>query len=131
MAEMVALLLDAQMSTMAVKVENTSMLAENNALKAEVDRLRDWSAQQSRYKLTSIWGEGPAVAYSLKESQANGEPPHLLCPNCFAQTKKSFLAPYEHKSNKDGRQSGLACQCGCTVAYPWSGSPPTPQFAPD
>ena len=32
-----------------------------------------------------------AVAYMLKPEKRGSEPPHWLCPNCFANGKKTFL----------------------------------------
>jgi hypothetical protein len=59
------------------------------ALEAEVAQLKDWNAEKSNYELKTIgWG---SVAYMLKPEKRGSEAPHWLCPNCFANGKKSFL----------------------------------------
>ena len=59
------------------------------ALEAEVAKLKAWDAEQENYELKTI-GRG-AVAYMLKPEKRGSEPPHWLCPNCFANGKKTFL----------------------------------------
>ncbi|WP_019865682.1 hypothetical protein [Methylovulum miyakonense] len=69
--------------------QNTSMLAEVDNLKKEIARFETWESEKTRYKLTQI-GMG-VVAYALKEAEANGEPPHWVCTNCFGKSKKFIL----------------------------------------
>ena len=59
------------------------------ALEAEVTQLKAWEAEKANYELKQI-GMG-TVAYMLKPDKRGTEPPHWLCPNCYAQGKKSFL----------------------------------------
>jgi hypothetical protein len=61
------------------------------ALEAEVAQLKDWTAEKQNYELKPI-GEG-AVAYMLKPDKRGSEPPHWLCPQCFAKGQKAFLMP--------------------------------------
>lgn len=61
------------------------------ALEAEIVKLKDWNAEAQRYELADA-GLG-SVAYRLKPEEGMGEPAHWLCPNCFAESKKSFLVP--------------------------------------
>ena len=47
------------------------------------------AADLARYRLVSV-GKG-FFAYALKEADAAGEPPHLLCADCVAKGVKGFL----------------------------------------
>jgi len=58
-------------------------------LEAEVARLKDWDAEKQNYELKHI-GSG-SMAYMLKPDKRGTEPPHWLCPTCFAKGQKSFL----------------------------------------
>jgi hypothetical protein len=59
------------------------------ALETEVADLKAWDTEKQGYELKKI-GDG-TVAYMLKPDKRGTEPPHWLCPNCFAKSKKSFL----------------------------------------
>lgn len=77
-------MLDAQQTLL----EDTDTI---RALEAEIMKLKDWSAEAERYQPVDT-GQG-AIAYSLKSDMKTGEPEHWLCPNCFANRKKSYLQP--------------------------------------
>jgi hypothetical protein len=66
-----------------------AQLDQIRALEAEVARLKAWDAEKQSYELKGI-GSG-SVAYMLKPEARGSEPPHWLCPTCFAQGKKAFL----------------------------------------
>jgi len=70
-----------------------AQLDQIRALEAEVARLKAWDAEKQNYELKPC-GNG-AVAYMLKPAARGSEPPHWLCPNCFAGGKKSFLNPVQ------------------------------------
>jgi len=59
-------------------------------LKREAMRKENWEGESKRYRLHAI-PSGPNV-FALKESVAEGEPPHYLCANCFTRGQKSYLA---------------------------------------
>ena len=61
------------------------------ALEAEVARLTAWDAEAKDYELKKT-GFG-SIAFMLKPDARGTEPPHWLCPTCFAKRKKSFLQP--------------------------------------
>jgi hypothetical protein len=62
-------------------------------------------AEKQRYELKAI-GFG-AVAYMLKPEARGAEPPHWLCPNCYAQSKKGFFQP---TGKQEGRSWLYKCQ---------------------
>jgi hypothetical protein len=80
-------LLHAQGSIFAVNEKQQVLLDENRGLRDETAALKNWDQEKSRYELRAIQ-DGPLV-YCLKADQ--DEPPHSLCPNCFAQARKSIL----------------------------------------
>jgi len=67
------------------------------ALEAEVAGLKAWDAEKQNYELKPNYAG--AVAYMLKPEACGSEPPHWLCPNCFANRKKSFLLPTGRAGN--------------------------------
>jgi hypothetical protein len=69
----------------------SAQLDRIRALEAEVTSLKDWNADKQNYELKPIGGG--AVAYMLKPDKRGSEPPHWLCPTCFAKSQKSFLNP--------------------------------------
>jgi hypothetical protein len=61
------------------------------ALETEVARLKAWDTEKEKYELKPNYMG--AVTYMLKPEARGSEPPHWLCPNCYAHGKKSFLLP--------------------------------------
>lgn len=83
-----------------------------SALEAEVASLKAWDAEKKKYELKTI-GYGP-VAYMLKPEARGPEPPHWLCPNCYAKGEKAFFQPNGQRS---GRESMFVCaRCKGVIA---------------
>jgi hypothetical protein len=81
-------------------------------LETEVAGLKAWDAEKQRYELKTI-GYGP-VAYMPKPAARGSEPPHWLCPNCYAKGEKAFFQP---TGDRKGRESVYVCaRCKGTVA---------------
>ncbi|SDK37960.1 hypothetical protein [Microbulbifer yueqingensis] len=96
--------LEAQEQIMSLREGALELQEENQELKSRIRELEGkleaidfWENEKSRYYLVSPW-RGPAQAYALKKSESEGEPPHLVCSNCFHQRQKVILNP----KNKDG-----------------------------
>lgn len=90
--ELQTLILEAIDKNIASAQAQAMQLEEIGALKAKVARLEAWDREKERYELKKL-GHGGAVAYMLKPNARGSEPPHWLCPNCYGQSKKSFLQP--------------------------------------
>lgn len=90
--------------------QNRQALADQNrALEAELARMRDWKEETARYELREH-GSNRVLAYAMKAEQQGLHPPHSLCPDCLADTKKSILQPVRHFL---GRSESLFCnRCG-------------------
>lgn len=87
--ELNGIIISAQSSAIDAKAEQFDLLERIRALETELGRLKEWNAEKQRYKLTSFIPG--AVAYVLKQSEANGEPGHALCANCYERGVKSIL----------------------------------------
>lgn len=75
-------------------------------LQAEIDRMNDWTATASRYRLKDFGGQ--SFAYELIPDKANGEPLHLTCPECF-RTKNLSILQYDDTYHGRKRYECLAC----------------------
>lgn len=83
------LILSAQSSAIDAKLQQTTLLEQISALEAKIASFEKWDAEKQRYKLTQA---APGiVAHVLKRSEAQGEPGHALCPNCYEKRTKSIL----------------------------------------
>lgn len=92
----------------SVQVQNASLLQDKNNLEQEIVRFENWKGESARYQLHQI--ERGIVTYALKESMANGEPPHWLCPACYAKRQKSLL-------NRIGKTNTMDHHYKCLCGY--------------
>ena len=105
-----------------IQIENAALRRDKDDLQGEIDRMRAWGAEKERYVLSPILQSG--VAYCLKKSKSDGEAPHWLCPNCFTQSRKSFLTPYEGTRTAHGHPNGVACAtCSTKISYAFGNLP--------
>ncbi len=82
-------LLEAQGSLFEANEAYSARLKEIDDLKEEVISLRAWDGEAERYELKRYYPG--ALAYTLKASMANGQPPHYLCAHCYGKKQKSIL----------------------------------------
>ena len=87
--ELQGLMLETLEKAVAAREAESVHLDRICALEAEVTDLKNWNIEKANYELKSI-GPG-AVAHMLKRDKRGAEPPHWLCPNCYAKGQKSFL----------------------------------------
>ena len=90
--EIQSALLAAQNSALSATTAQFEMQERVRELEARLKASEDWEVQRARYDLVAPW-QGAAQAYALKESAAAGEAPHLLCTNCFHNSKRVVLNP--------------------------------------
>jgi ribosomal protein L29 len=95
--ELQSAILSAQSSALSANAEQSAMVEEIRELKKEIAKVKAWETEKQRYKLTNPWSGG--VAYALKETMANGEPPHLICTKCYEEGRKSILNPLKDANN--------------------------------
>jgi hypothetical protein len=94
--EIQSALLAAQNAALSATTAQFELQEKVRALEAQLKSVNDWEEQRTRYALVSPW-KGAAQAYALKQAHANGDEPHLLCANCFHNSKRVVLNP----SNRD------------------------------
>lgn len=76
-------LIEHQAAYFALAEKHQAVTMERDALKKELLELKQSKANLSRYELKAL---APGFsAYVLKESAAHGDPPHWLCPTCYAK----------------------------------------------
>jgi len=92
-------ILSAQDSALAAHANQATMIETIRNMKEEIARLETWSTERQRFKLTELWDSG-VVAYALKESMNESEPPHYICPNCYEEGRKSILNPQKHRNGR-------------------------------
>ena len=102
---------DALEKSIAARMAQSDQLDRINALEAELANLKAWDAEQEDYELVAL--NRGASAFMLKPHARSTKPPHWLCPNCFANRKKSFLLP---TANKSAVETSFVCTpCGSAV----------------
>lgn len=98
-------ILSAQSGALNAMSEQSALLDRIRDLEEEVACMKTWNAEKQRYQLTNI-GAGQLV-YALKEQEGTGEPPHMLCANCYNRGEKSIL---QSETRNPGRHKVLFCQ---------------------
>ncbi len=90
-----------------------------SALEAEVAQLKAWEAEKAKYELKML--ETGAAVYMLKPEERGSEPPHWLCPNCYAHGKKGFLQPTGAHLGRNWMYKCAQCssQSGCEHRPYW------------
>ena len=112
-------LLEAQSSAFKAMTDLQELHEENKQLKEALAGFSQWGDEKQRYALVNPW-YGPAQAYALKKSCSDGEPPHLLCTNCFHNSKRVILNP----TKKDGWKvfNCPVCKASISTGYREVGS---------
>ena len=121
--ELQSAILSAQTSALSANADQSAMVEEIRALKEELARVKAWDTEKQRYKLVEPWSAG--VAYALKESMSNSEPPHLLCTNCYESGRKSILNPI---NDSHAFVSYICPVCKSQIPTGYRGSP-APEYA--
>src|SRR5574340_867262 len=88
-SEVNAKLMDATTVALASQEAQSRHLARIRQLEAELEKVAGWETLASRYVLQDL-APGRFV-YALRPESANGEPQHMLCPNCFVKHQKALL----------------------------------------
>lgn len=115
--------LEAQEQIMSLREGALELQEENQELKNRVRELEaklkadeDWNQEKGKYALVNPW-KGPAQVYALNKSSAGNDAPHLLCTNCFQQSKKIILNP----QSKNGWVYMVCPSCKATLQTGYRG----------
>lgn len=92
-------IIDANNAAFAAQDERSALLERIRELEKEVADFKAWEAEKQRYQLVAIAPN--VVAYAIKESMRNSEPPHYICANCYNAGKKSYLNQITQGSRVD------------------------------
>ncbi|RWD31162.1 hypothetical protein [Mesorhizobium sp.] len=68
-------------------------------LEATIASYENWDAIADRYQLRDFGGG--TFAYDLRADQANGEPQHRICANCYQKRQRSILQFRYRDSGQD------------------------------
>jgi hypothetical protein len=104
------LIFEARESLFAAQEAHSTLTARVRDLEQQIVQLKDWTAEQQRYELRDL-GRG-SFAYMPKPTEDPREPPHWLCANCFAQSRKSFLQ-FKGQDKRPGGGNGDEAAYGC------------------
>ena len=109
--ELQTALLETLGQSIAARETQSLQLDQIRALETEVAKLKGWEAEKQTYELVTL--TRGSLAFMLKPSARGSSPPHWLCPNCFANGKKSFFLP---SVNKSGFSEMFQCApCGSQI----------------
>jgi hypothetical protein len=119
--ELQGLILESLVKAIESREAYSAQLDRIRTLEAEMTSLKDWNAEKQNYELKPT-GEG-AVAYMLKPDKRGTEPPHWLCPTCFAKGQKSFLNPTGSHVGRGWIYKCITCgaQPSCDSMPDWQG----------
>lgn len=84
-----AVAIELQEKILAAQAQQAALIEQVGLLEKEVAGLKAWGADKQRYELKAL--RAGAIAYMLKPQEAEREPPHALCANCYERGIKSFL----------------------------------------
>jgi hypothetical protein len=122
-ASLVDALMDIQQRLMESQAAYAAVVDEVRSLKQEAMRLENWKDEKDRYQMLQT--HGSVLVYALKESNANGEPPHYLCANCYSRRTKTYLTP-----KIDGERGFTSLYCSvCKTSAPTGFRGITMQYA--
>jgi Zn finger protein HypA/HybF involved in hydrogenase expression len=120
-------ILDAQQALLAAQEAQSALTKHIDKLEQEIVQLKGWEREKQRYELKEL--HAGSLAYALKISMCDGEPPHFICTNCYQKGRKSILQGFTDWA----REHSLTCpDCKSKVVHSWKrvDSPP-PQQTPD
>ena len=89
------------------QIDHMALLQENAQLKQSLKEKDQWDSERERYHLHATrLGDS---AYILKQTNANDDPIHAICTQCYEEGKKSIL---NHSSgilrcHKCGKKAGM------------------------
>jgi len=102
-----AAVIELQEKILAAQQAQVALVERIGELEKEVARFETWETQKKRYKLTDYGGG--TFAYALKPEEAQGEPPHRICANCYESGHRAVLQ-FSHESGQQDYFDCLRCK---------------------
>lgn len=110
---------DLTQKILAAQENQMALVQRVNNLEKELIRFETWESEKKRYHLHQV--ASGRFAYLLKRSEANGEPCHTLCANCYDQGDKRTL---QSNGSRFTDEHALACpSCGLKIQIPPNETP--------
>lgn len=125
-AERNGAIIDIQRQVVDTLAGYSAALKRIDELEKQIVGFEKWDREAERYELTRF--PMGAFAYVLKPSEANGEPAHRLCADCFQQGKKGFLQTTAAHSG--GEQVQCSHCKSVTTLSEFQPSPPPRDYSP-
>ncbi len=115
-------IISAQSSALDAQADQFALVERVSELEKEIARFETWETEKQRYRLTQC--APGAFAYTVKRSEARGEPSHALCTACYERGVKSIL-----QTNGELMISRHAWVCPSCGAEMRTHGEPLPDFA--
>lgn len=103
--ELTSEIMSAQASAMSAQAVQAELTERVRDLEQRIAELEDWGREKERYQLTQV--ANGVLAYELRAGMDNGEPPHMICANCYQRGRKSLL---QTETRDPRRVRMLVCQ---------------------
>lgn len=103
-----AAIIELQQKILEAQAATTDARQQLQELEARLSDRNAWDAKAARYALKDYGGV--TFAYELRQDQANGEPIHRLCPNCFEDKKRGILQFQFRSDNGQDRYECASCK---------------------
>jgi len=98
---------------LSAKQSQMALIERVSDLEKELEGYETWEREKQRYELKPAGPYTQTLAYSLIESEQDGEHPHQICANCFEDRQRSIL---QHETRSPGRCDVLLCnRCGSAI----------------
>jgi hypothetical protein len=88
-ADIKSLLADIANEIADTKIMNAALKEQVSALERRLKEIEAFDEDLTHYALVAT--PGGAVVYERQNPQADGLPPHFICPNCAAERRKLIL----------------------------------------
>jgi len=91
-AEFIAIqqnVVELQSMILAIQTHNQQLIDIKRDLEVQIRQHEKWETEAARYDLKQL--TPGTLAYALKPEFHSVEPPHWLCPNCYALSKKAII----------------------------------------
>jgi Zn finger protein HypA/HybF involved in hydrogenase expression len=99
--------LDLQREILSAQEQQFELIRRVHELEEKVARSDAWEAEKKRYQLKDCGSN--TFAYELKATEANGEPIHLACANCYQKGQIAILQ-FSHRSEDQDWYECPACK---------------------
>jgi hypothetical protein len=94
--------LDLQREILSAQEQQSALLRRVHELEDKQARSDAWQAEKKRYQLKDCGSN--TFAYELRATEANGEPIHLACANCYQKGQIAILQFSMRSENQDWYQ---------------------------